>query len=47
MTGAGVLKGLVVKEALDYVGKKQFGELFERFPTFREYDEYPHNTYKW
>jgi len=32
------LKGVVVKEALDYGGRKQFVELFERFPTFRECD---------
>ena len=41
------LKGVVVKEALDYVGQKQFIELFERFPTFRECDECPHSAHAW
>jgi len=41
------VKGVVVKTALDYVGQKQFVELFERFPTFRECDECPHNAHDW
>ena len=41
------VKGVVVKEALDYGGRKQFVELFERFPTFRECDECPHSAHAW
>ena len=41
------VKGVVVKAALDYVGRKQFAELFECFPTFRECDECPHSAHAW
>ena len=41
------LKGVVVKEALDDGGRKQFVELFERFPTFRECDECPQSAHAW
>ncbi len=40
-------RGVVVKEALDYGGMKQFVELFERFPTFRECDDCPHSAHAW
>ncbi len=41
------VKGVVVKEALDYSGRKQFVELFERFPTFQECDDCPHDAHLW
>ncbi len=41
------VRGVVVKEALDYVGTKQFVELFEDYPTFRQCDDCPHGAYTW
>ncbi len=41
------VKGVVVKEVLDYVGRKQFVELFENYPSFLECEDCPHNAHAW
>ncbi len=45
--GFWTVDGRTVQEALDYVGIKQFIDLFEEHPRFTECDECPHGVHSW
>lgn len=45
--GSWKVRGVVVKEALDDVGMKQFYELYDAHPRFVSCDECPHGGCMW